>query len=138
MRLASVRQQALTYTLSFLSTRFASPRVSSERVKNNAELVPFFLAGLCHPTAGVKKLTATALVTLGLGSGGGGGGGRGQPEEDGERANRCRELLQPALLPALVAALGDADTGAAQARETLRTKAHYTASRRNPKLSSIF
>ena len=87
--------------------------------KNNAELVPFFLAGLCHPTTGVKKLTAKALLTLGLGGrsgSGGGGGGRGQLEEGAERASRCRELLQPPLLPALVAALGDGDTGAAQAR----------------------
>lgn len=85
-------------------------------LQNNAELVPFFLAGLCHPTPSVTILTAKALIALGLGGGGGGGGG-GQPEEDrGERADRCRALLQAPLLPALVAALGDGDTGAAQAR----------------------
>lgn len=87
--------------------------------------MPFFLAGLCHPVPGVKKLAAKALLVLGLGGGrsqggGGGGGGdvvgggRGRMEEDGERANRCRQLLQPPLLPALVSALGDGDTGAAQ------------------------
>lgn len=87
-------------------------------LQNNAELVPFFLAGLCHPTPGVKILTAKALIALGLGGGGGGGsiGERKPEEEEGERADRCRALLQPPLLPALVAALGDADTGAAQAR----------------------
>eukprot|EP00903_Cladosiphon_okamuranus_P014527 g13474.t1 len=84
--------------------------------ENNADLVPFFLAGLCHPTPGVKKLTAKALLTLGLGGAGGGGGGeRVQLDEDGGRSTRCRQLLQPPLLPALVAALGDGDTGAAQA-----------------------
>ncbi|CAM9616583.1 unnamed protein product [Ectocarpus sp. 13 AM-2016] len=41
--------------------------------------------------------------------------GEGQSEEQGrERAERCRTLLQPPLLPALVAALGDGDTGASQ------------------------
>eukprot|EP00752_Nemacystus_decipiens_P003398 g3144.t1 len=86
--------------------------------ENNSELVPFFLAGLCHPTPGVKKLTAKALLKLGLGGGSGGNGGGsggGQVAEDGGRARRCRELLQPPLLPGLVAALGDGDTGAAQA-----------------------
>lgn len=80
--------------------------------------MPFFLAGLCHLATGVKKLSARALVVLGLGSANGGGRGE-QPaaeEEDRERVDRCRTLLQPPLLPALVAALGDVDTGVAQAR----------------------
>ncbi|CAN0042729.1 unnamed protein product [Scytosiphon promiscuus] len=91
--------------------------------QNNSELVPFFLAGLCHPATGVKKLSAKALVVLGLGNGngnGGGGGGGEQPapeseEEERDRIDRCRALVQPPLLPALVAALGDVDTGVAQA-----------------------
>ena len=69
--------------------------------QNNAEVVPLFLAGLCHPVAGAKTLTAKTLVALGL-------------QKSGMRGDRCCALLQPPLLPALVAILGDSDTGAAQ------------------------
>lgn len=69
--------------------------------QNNSEVIPFFLAGLCHPVAGVKSLTARTLVALGV-------------KQDGGRRERCRMLLQPPLLPAIVAVLGDSDTGAAQ------------------------
>lgn len=89
--------------------------------------MPFFLAGLCHPAAGVKKLTAKALLTLGLGSGG--GGVQPEAEDGGGRAERCRALLQPPVLPALVAALGDGDTGAAQVRETERRETYNTTKR---------
>ncbi|CBN75718.1 hypothetical protein Esi_0167_0016 [Ectocarpus siliculosus] len=84
--------------------------------QNGTELVAFFLAGLCHPAAGVRTLTATAMGALGLGSSSSSSStGEGQSEEEGrERAERCRTLLQPPLLPALVAALGDGDTGASQ------------------------
>ncbi|CAM9585388.1 unnamed protein product [Ectocarpus sp. 8 AP-2014] len=89
--------------------------------QNGTELVAFFLAGLCHPAAGVRTLTATAMGALGLGSSSSTTTtGEGQSEEEGrERADRCRTLLQPPLLPALVAALGDGDTGTSQARNWL-------------------
>lgn len=64
-------------------------------------MVPFFLSGLCHPVAGVKALTLKTFVVLG------------RSEAEG-RAERCRILLQPPILPALVAVLGDHDTGVAQ------------------------
>ncbi|CAM9326725.1 unnamed protein product, partial [Ectocarpus sp. 4 AP-2014] len=82
--------------------------------QNGTELVAFFLAGLCHPAAGVRTLTATAMGALGLGSSSSSSSssGEGKSQEEGrERAERCRTLLQPPLLPALVAALGDGDTG---------------------------
>lgn len=63
--------------------------------------MPLFLAGLCHPAAGAKTLTAKTLVALGL-------------QKLGGRGERCCTLLQPPLLPALVAVLGDNNTGAAQ------------------------
>ncbi|CAN0069058.1 unnamed protein product, partial [Ectocarpus fasciculatus] len=83
--------------------------------QNSTELVALFLAGLSHPAAGVRTLTATAMGALGLGSSSSSSSsssGEGQSEEEGrERAERCRTLLQPPLLPALVAALGDGETG---------------------------
>lgn len=81
-----------------------SPVFLPYRRQTNAEMVPFFLAGLCHPSTGVKTLTVKALVAL----------GQEQPQNRGER---CRALVQPPLLPALVARLGDGHTGVAQVRD---------------------
>lgn len=80
-------------------TYFPAPAVAP--LQNNSDVIPFFLAGLCHPAAGVKSLTARTLVALGV-------------RQDAGRHDRCRALLQAPLLPALVAVLGDGDTGAAQ------------------------
>lgn len=66
--------------------------------------MPFLLAGLYHPIVGVKKLTAKTLVVL----------GRGESQGDVGRSARCLSILAPPVLPAVVALLGDSDTGAAQ------------------------
>ncbi|CAN0383321.1 unnamed protein product [Ectocarpus sp. 12 AP-2014] len=108
-----VKRRAVETALLSVFGSSVGPEIFQE---NGTELVAFFLAGLCHPAAGVRTLTATAMGALGLGSSSSSSSssssGEGQSEEQGrERAERCRTLLQPPLLPALVAALGDGDTG---------------------------
>lgn len=80
-----------------------APSRPFKTTQEDAEALPFFLAGLCHPVVGVKKLTAKTLVAI----------GRGEQRADG-RSDRCLSILSPPVLPALVAILGDGDTGAAQ------------------------